>query len=179
VLADIAIVVLLLLFLLIGFFRGALRQLLALGAWFVAFVLAAQARNFMAEWLTGQEPDFSLQYANMLSFLVGFVILFGAALAIIELSGRTITISNRAFVEEAVGGLALLVVGVLTVSGVIFILATYYAAPGPFTADVDLVRQLNTALGDSKIAGALRDTVVVWMQSLLGPLLPPDVRHFG
>ncbi|MEA2676579.1 MAG: Colicin production protein [Chloroflexota bacterium] len=178
-LADVAIVVLLIVFLLIGFFRGALRQLLALGAWLVAFVVAAQARNFLAEWLIGQEPDFSLQYADMLSFLVIFLVLLVALLAIIELSGRTITVSNKAFVEEVVGGAALLLVGVLAVSGVIFILATYYAAPGQFTADVDLVRQLNTALGDSKIAGVLRDTVVVWMQSLLGPLLPPDVRTFG
>ncbi|HUP83611.1 MAG TPA: CvpA family protein [Candidatus Limnocylindria bacterium] len=177
--ADVAIIVLLFAFLLVGFFRGALRQLLALGAWLVAFVVAAQARIFLADWLMGQEPDFSLQYANMLSFLVGFLVLFMAALAIIELSGRTITLSNRAIVEEVVGGAALLLVGVLAVTGVIYALSTYYVAPTQFTADVDLVRQLNTALDGSKIAGVLRDTLVPLVQSLLGPLLPPDVRSFG
>jgi uncharacterized membrane protein required for colicin V production len=179
VLADIAIIVLLVLFLLIGFFRGALRQLLALGAWLIALVVAAHGRGFLADWLLAQEPDFSVQYANMLGFLVSFLILLVAALAIIEFSGRTVTLSNRAMVEELVGGAALLLVGVLAITGVLFVLDTYYAAPSGFTAEVDLVRQLHTALTESKIATALHDTLVPLVQSLLGPLLPPDVRHFA
>jgi uncharacterized membrane protein required for colicin V production len=98
VLADVAIVLFLVGFLLVGFFRGALRQLLALGAWLVAFVIAAQSRNFIADYLRSQEPDFSVQYAQMLGFLIGFVILFAAALALIELSGRTVTLSHRPIV---------------------------------------------------------------------------------
>jgi membrane protein required for colicin V production len=180
VLADVAIVLFLVGFLLVGFFRGALRQLLALGAWLVAFVIAAQSRNFIADYLRSQEPDFSVQYAQMLGFLIGFVILFAAALALIELSGRTVTLSHRPIVEEVVGGGLMLVVGVLALCGVLIALGSYYAAPnGTFTAEVEQVRQFHTALGDSKIVGVLRDTLVPWTQSLLGPLLPPDVRHFG
>jgi membrane protein required for colicin V production len=179
VLADIAIVVLLIALAFIGFFRGALRQLLALGAWLVALVVAAQTRNFLADWMIGQEPDFSRQYANMLAFLIGFLVLLIAALAIIELSGRTITLSNRAIVEESVGATALLVVGVLAITGVLLALDTYHAVPTGFTAEVDLVRQLHALLGESRIAAALRDTLVPLVQTLLGPLLPPDVRQFG
>lgn len=178
-LADIAIIVLLIVFALIGFFRGALRQLIALGAWLVALVVAAQGRGILADWLRAQEPDFSVEYANMLGFLVSFLILLIAALAIIELSGRTVTLSSRVIVDEAVGGAALLLVGVLALTGVLFALDTFYALPPGFTAEVDLVRQLHTALGESKIATALHDTLVPLVQSLLGPLLPPDVRDFG
>lgn len=178
-LADVAIIVLLIAFALVGFFRGALRQLLALGAWLVALVIAAQARGFLADYMRAQEPDFSVVYANMLSFLVGFLILLLAALAIIELSGRTVTLSSRAIVEEVVGGAALLLVGILAITGVLLALDTYYALPTGFTAEVDLVRQIHTALGESRIATALHDTLVPLVQQLLGPLLPPDVRHFG
>lgn len=178
-LADIAIIVFLIVLALIGFFRGALRQLLALGAWLAAFVVAAQGRGFLADWLRAQEPDFSVQYANMLSFLVSFLVLLIAALAVIELSGRTVTLSNRAIVEEVVGGAALAAVGVLAITGVLFALDTHYALPTGFTAEVDLVRQLHSALGESRIAPALHDTLMPLVQSLLGPLLPPDVRHFG
>lgn len=178
-LADVAIIALLIAFTLVGFFRGALRQLLALGAWLVALVVAAQARGFLADYMRSQEPDFSLVYANMLSFLVGFLILFIGALAIIELSGRTVTLSSRAIVEEVVGGAALLLVGVLAITGVLLVLDTYYALPTGFTAEVDLVRELHTALGDSRIATVMHDTLVPLVQQLLGPLLPPDVRHFG
>ena len=178
-LADVAIIVILISLLLVGFFRGAIRQLLALGAWLVAFVVAAQSRGFLADWLRAQEPDFSVQYANMLSFVITFAVLLVAALAIIELSGRTVLLSNRAIVEELVGGVALLMVGVLALTSVMLALGTYYTVPGAFTADVDVVRQLQTALSHSQIAAVLRDTLMPLMQTLLGPLLPPDVRHFG
>src|SRR5512132_2546568 len=94
-LADVSIIVFLVGCVLIGVFRGALRQLLALGAWLVALVVAAQSRGFLADWLLAQEPDFSAQYANMLALLIGFAVILVAALAIIELSGRTITLSSR------------------------------------------------------------------------------------
>ncbi len=179
-LADVAIILFLVGCVLIGFFRGALRQLLALGAWFVAFVVADQGRNFIGDWLRGQEPDFSVQYANMLAFLIGFSVLFLAALAVIELSGRTITLSHRPIVEEMVGGLLMLFVGLLAVSAVLIALGTYHAQPHPeFTAEVDLVRQMNAALSGSQIVHTLNVWVVPGIQSLLGPLLSPDARHFG
>jgi len=180
VLADIAIILFLVGCVLIGFFRGALRQLLALGAWLVTFVVAAQGRNFIADYLRAQEPDFSVQYANMLALLIGFAVLFLAALALIELSGRTINLSQRPIVEEAIGGVLMLFVGLLALSGVMIALSSYYAQhDNVFTAEVDLVRQLNGALSDSQIGRALNAWVVPGIQSLLGPQLPPDVRHFG
>lgn len=179
-LADVAIGLFLVACVLVGFFRGALRQVLALGAWLVAFVIAAQGRDFLADWLRGQEPDFSVEYAHMLGFLIGFAVILLVALAIIELTGRTITLTNRPLVEDLLGGGLMLVFGLLALTGVLIALGTYYAASNPgFTAEVDLVRQLNLALFDSKIVGVLRDTLVPWIQTLLGPLLPPDARHFG
>ena len=73
----------------------------------------------------------------------------------------------------------LLLVGVLAITGVLLALDTYHAVPTGFTAEVDLVRQLHRVLDESRIATALRDTLVPLVQSLLGPLLPPDVRSFG
>ena len=179
-LADVAIVLFLVGCVMLGFFRGALRQVLALGAWLVAFVVAAQGRDFVADWLHGQEPDFSVEYAHMLGFLISFLVILLAALAVIELSGRTMTLSIRPIVEDLLGGGLMLAVGVLALTGLLIALGTYYSLPNPaFTAEVDQLRQLNAALSDSTIVHVLRDTLVPWIQALLGPLLPPDVRHFG
>jgi uncharacterized membrane protein required for colicin V production len=164
---------------LIGVFRGALRQLLALGAWLVALVVAAQGRGFLADWLLAQEPDFSAQYANMLGFLIGFAVILVGALAIIELSGRTITLSSRPVVEEIMGGGIFLFVGVLAVTGLLIALGTYYSSPPQgFTAEVDIATRFNAALNDSTIVKVLHDTLMPAIQALLGPLLPPDVRSF-
>ena len=179
-LADVAIVLFLVGCALVGFLRGALRQALALGAWLVAFVVAAQGRDFVADWLRGQEPDFSVEYAHMLGFLISFVVILLAALAFIELSGRTFTLSNRPVLEEAFSAGLMLAFGLLALTGVLIALGSYYSVPNPaFTAEVDQLRALNTALSDSTIVHVLRDTLVPWVQALLGPLLPPDVRHFG
>jgi membrane protein required for colicin V production len=180
VLADVAIILFLVGCVLFGVFRGAVRQLLAVGAWLVAFVVAAQGRGFLADWLLAQEPDFSDRYALMLGFLIGFAVLLVAALVLVELSGRTITISSSPLVEEIVGGGVLLFVGLLVVTGLLIALGTHYSAGGgEFTAEVDLVTRLSTALNDSNIARVLRDTLVPAVQTLLGPLLPADVRSFG
>jgi hypothetical protein len=181
VLADVAIILFLVGCLLIGVFRGALSQLMALGAWLVAFVVAAQARAFLGDWLLAQKPDFSPQYANMLGFLIGFAVILVALLAIVELSGRTITISDRPMVEAIVGGGIMLFVGLLAVTGLMIALGTYYWSEprGGFTAEVDLVSRLFAALSESTIGRALHDTLVPAIQTLLGPLLPPDVRSLG
>ena len=179
-LADVAIILFLVGCVLVGVFRGALRQLLAFGAWLIAFVVAAQGRGFLGDWLLAQEPDFSAQYANMLGFVIGFAVILVAALAIIELSGRTITLSSRPIVEEILGGGALLFVGLLAVTGLLIALGTYYlSAPRGITAEVDLVSQLFATLSDSTIARVLQDTLMPAIQALLGPLLPADVRSFG
>lgn len=180
-LADVAIALFLVGCLLIGVFRGALRQLIALGAWLVALVVAAQGRGFLSDWLRAQEPDFSPQYANMLGFLIGFAVILVAALAIIELSGGTIRLSSRPIVEEILGGGVMVFVGLLAVTGLLIALGSYYLSEprGGFTAEVELVSQLAAALNDSKIARGLNDTLMPAIQALLGPLLPADVRSFG
>ena len=179
-LADVAIILILVVCLLVGMFRGALRQLIALGGWLVAFVLGAQVRPPIADWLLTQEPDFSDQYAQMIGFLIGFLILLGVALVFIELTGQTVVLSSRPLVDELVGGLLLFGVGLLSVAGVVLALGTYYSStPHGVTAEMSLLRDLNATLEHSAIANALRNSLIPGLQALLGPLLPADVRAAG
>jgi len=146
----------------------------------VAIVLAAQVRPPIADWLIAQVPDFSAQYAQMVGLVLVFVILFGVALVIIEIGGRTVALSSRPLVDEVVGGVLLLGVGLLAIGSLLIALGTYYAAvPRGVTAEVDLLRELNAALEDSAIAHALRDSLVPDVKTLLGPLLPADVHGLG
>jgi len=178
--ADIAIVLFLVGAVLLGVFRGALRQLVALGAWLLAFVLSAQLRSAVADWLIAQEPDFSNQYAQMLGFALAFVVLFGIALVVIEVGGRTIDLTSRPAVDEVLGGVLMLGVALLALAALLIALSTYYAAePRGVTAEVSFVRELNDALEESTIARALRDSLIPGVQALLGPLLPADVRVAG
>ena len=179
-LADVVIIMALLGAVLVGVFRGALRQFIVLGALLVTFIVAAQVRPPIAGWLIAQEPDFSAQYAEMISFVLAFVVLFGVALVIIETGGRTIVLSGRPLVDEVQGGFLMLGAGLLWVTALLAALGTYYAVtPEGVTAELELLRELNAALETSAIATALRDSLVPALQTLLGPLLPADVRAAG
>lgn len=174
--ADLALFIIFTAALLVGVLRGGLRQLLAFGAWLVTFLLAAQMRSPFSEWIIGQAPQYSDAYAQMLAFLLVFLVLFGVALVLIEALGATIHLSRRPFVEELLGGLLLLGVAMLAVTSVLIILDTYYANPVPGAPEQNLVNAMHDALQQSAIASFLRESVAPVVLALLGPLLPADVR---
>lgn len=179
-LADVAIILFLVGAVLVGVFRGALRQFLCVGAWLVGFIIAAYLRPPIADWLIGQEPDFSRDYANMVAFVIAYVVLVGLAVIVIEIGGRTVQLTARPMVDELVGGVAMLFVGVVIVAGLLIALDTYFAVPtqGP-TAEIEALRSLNVELEKSAIADALRNTLDPAIKTLLGPLLPAGVHGPG
>ena len=176
-LADVAIILFLVGAVLVGVFRGVIRQFLCVGAWIVGFILAAHIRPPIADYLIAQEPDFSRHYAEMVAFVIAYVILVGLAVIVIELGGRTLQLSSRPLVDEVVGGVAMLFVGLLIVAGLQIALHTFFAVPTEEpTAEIEALRSLNVELEKSAIADALRDTLESGIKTLLGPLLPADVH---
>jgi membrane protein required for colicin V production len=180
VLVDAAIVLLLVGAVLLGIFRGAIRQLICLGAWLVAFIVAAHARPPIVDWLIGQEPDFSRQYAEMVALVLAFVVLFGLAVIVIQVGGRTVQLSSRPLVDEVVGAVVMLFVGLLAIASLQVALGTYYGAtPEAPTQEMEALRTLYVELERSAIANAVGDTLTPAIKTLLGPLLPADVHSPG
>lgn len=178
-LVDLAIVALLVGGVLLGALRGALRQLVALGAWLVAFVLSAHLRSPIADWLVAQLTGYSRPYLEMVAFVAAFALLFAIALAVIELRGTTVHLSTRPLVDDVVGGLLMLGVTILAVASIAFALDTHYGRATPErTNEFAVLTQIDAALDDSAIVTQLRGSLMPGLQSLLGPLLPPDVRNF-
>ncbi|MGI8928185.1 MAG: CvpA family protein [Candidatus Limnocylindrales bacterium] len=56
---DVALVVLLAAGFLLGVFRGAVRQLIVLGSWLVAFILSVQLRGAIGAWFAARAPQYS------------------------------------------------------------------------------------------------------------------------
>ncbi len=78
---------------LLGVVRGAVRQLIVLGAWLVAFLVAPYLRPLVGDWIMSNAPDYSREYVDMLAFLASFLVLFLLALVVIEIGGRTVQLS--------------------------------------------------------------------------------------
>lgn len=115
----------------------------------------------------------------MAAFVLAFLVLFGIALVAIQVTGIKMQLTMRPYVDEAVGGAAMLLAAILAVASVLIALDTYYVGALPGEPQIGLAKSLHDALQESAIAGFLRETVNPALLGLLSPLLPADVRAAG
>ena len=124
--ADLLIGALLVVGVLLGVFRGALRQLIIVGAWLVIFIVSIYLRPAVGDFIVGNVPQFSREYIDMLAFLSTFLILFLIVVVAVELRGATVHLSKRAWVDEILGGLLGLGWMVLAVATMAIALDSFY-----------------------------------------------------
>lgn len=173
---DIVLIALLVLGFAVGFFRGAIRSLLAMGAWAVCFVFAAYLRVPLGEWLA-RSATFSSAYADLVAFAVIFFGLFTTLVLIIMLSRAPTEWTRHTMVDDIVGGVLGVVVVGLVIASAIVMLDHYYAVANPTpVADVGWAADINRALTGSTIARWIGDAGVKALGFLLGPVLPNDIR---
>ena len=164
---------------LIGFFWGVIRGLLALAAWIVVFVLSAHLSLPAGDYLAREWTQYNPAYDHMLAFLIVFGFLFIVTLILIQLGTHgSQNLSRFPLLDDIVGGLLAAGVTVLTVAAITAILGTFYgpaATGGGLGADWS--HSLYRGLLDSTLGGQLATSLVPALTSLLGPLLPADVRQ--
>ena len=178
-LTDIVLVVVFVAAILLGAWRGSVRQLLALGGWLVTLIMAAYLRSPVAEALMSQSPNVSEDHAHMAAFVLAFLVLFGIALVAIQATGIKVQLTMRPYLDEAAGGAVMLLVAALAVASVLMALDTYYVGAPPGEPQIGLARSLHDATQQSAIAAFLRETVNPALLGLLSPFLPADVRAAG
>ncbi len=164
---------------LLGFFQGAIRQLLGVLAWLISFLLAANLRDPVGDFLGQYWTFFPSGYSQMLAFGLVFIVLFVLVNIVIQARYRRAVIHSRVTVlDEIIGGILGALLAVLLVTTALIVLDSYYArggGPGG-GADVPWISQTYRSLADSRIAGGLRTSLIPSLLAILGPLLPPEVR---
>lgn len=161
----------------LGFWRGAIRQGLAVAAWPVTFLLAANLSPSLGRWLVSQAPTYSTEYGVMLAFGAVFALLFVAAVIVFEVTGTSMTISRSTTVDSIVGAVLGGLLAVLALIGLIVVLDTYYAVtPAPGNYQIELIGDVYGVSRDSFIAEGLRQTVIPLLGNVLSAILPDHVR---
>lgn len=174
---DVVLLILLAAGFLLGVLRGAVRQLIVIGAWLVTFIVAAYLRPLVGDWIAANAAGYSREHVDMLAFLLSFLVLFTLAVLVIEIGGTTIQLTQRVALDEILGGFLALGATILVVGSVAIILDTYFAAnPSRATSELDIARQLNAAFDRSAIISAMHDSLIPGLMALLGPVLPADIR---
>ncbi len=176
--ADIVLLMLLAGSFVLGFLQGVIRQLLEIGAFLVAFVVAAHLRGPVGDWVSGQWTQLSPSYGAMLAFGGLFLAFFIPALVTIQFAGSSTELTRHALLDDALAGLLGLALGLLVLSGIVAILGSYYSDVRPAPAnDISWIGSLHTALAGSAIGGGLGSSLVPGLVAILGPLLPSSVRE--
>ena len=161
----------------LGFFRGMVRQVLALGAWLVAFVAAAYLQVPLGDWLDASSTQFSSAYSHMLAFVVLYLITFTAALLLVEFGGAGSALTGHPLVDDAAGGVFGLLLALVVAAGFVVALDTFFlTTPTPEAGEVGWLREIHRGLSASSLVDLLREWVIRPLGLLLGPLLPADLR---
>ena len=163
----------------VGWFQGAIRQVLGIAAFLLAFLLAANLRDPLGDFFARNWTFYDRQF-NLTLALLGLWIAFSVTLQIgIQAFYRRLVISRRLLIlDEVLGGLlgafqVFLVIALLTL-----IFDSYYlVTPRPVAFhDVEWARSVDALLKDSAVVGALRGGLAAWLLALFAPLLPSDLR---
>lgn len=179
--ADVVLFALFGLAFLFGFHQGLIRQLLGLGVMVVAFVLAANFREPVGNWLAGYWTTLPPAFAQMAAFAASFLVLFVLGNAIVQIAYKRIPIlSHIALVDEVAGGLLALIVSVVAVALLVFALDSYFLVAGnPPGGDVKWLRDLHGALDNAALVHAMRQAIIPGLVTIMGPLVPEAVRQFA
>lgn len=175
---DIFLLVIIVGSLVIGFFWGALRSLMLLAGWLLAFFAGAYLQVDLGTYLARQWANYPAAFSQMAAFGIIYVFLLLAApffVFSVTRSGQTVTRSQ--VLDDLVGAFFATFVAVLGVAGLLIVLATYYG-PGPVPADVAgpaWTQNFYESLLASTIGGNINDIVVPIIGFVLGPFLPAVV----
>jgi uncharacterized membrane protein required for colicin V production len=161
-----------------GWLQGAIRQIISIAAFLLAFLIAANLREplgaFLARNWTFNDPGF-----NFLLAWLGLWLAWGITFQIAIQSFYTRILINQRFVilDEVLGGLLAVLQVLLVLALVTIIFDAYYlsSALPDEPRDAAWARTLAGLMKDSAIVGALRGGLIPALLSVFRVLLPPDV----
>ncbi|MFI5261594.1 MAG: CvpA family protein [Candidatus Limnocylindrales bacterium] len=175
--ADIVIVLLLVGAFVFGFVTGVVQQLLTLLVWLISLLLAGNLMEPLGKWMGGYWTTFSLPYSMMLAFLATFtVFIIVGEILIFIFYKRAPMVARLAFLDELVGGVLGVMVGILIIGTFVMGIDSFYQNNQvAASAEQPIAKIINDGLLNSVIAGWLRGSLIPAI-ALLGPLLPTELR---
>lgn len=179
--ADIFLLVVIVSTLAVGFFWGALRSLMLLAAWILAFLVGAHLKPELGSYLAQQWTNFPPAFSDMAAFgLIFMGIILAAPIVIILLTRGSHPISRLQVIDDLGGALVAVLVSVLAIASLLIILSTFYGT-GERLIDPqggpDWTASLYQTMINSNIGRAINEHVVPIIGTIFGPILPSDVRE--
>ena len=183
---DLVIVLVLFAFFILGFMQGTIRRLLGIAAIVLSFILAANLRQPLGDFLKANWSQFPPEYAVMVGFGTVFVAAMVSSTLVIQSFYQKVPLfAKHPVIDELLGGLLGIVQGVLILGAVIIILDTWFTIPGQPARDNELpgLRAIYEAYDPpgppvSQTALIYRDALIPGFLAVTGPIIPDALRAF-
>ena len=183
---DLVIVVFLFAYFIMWFIHGTLRKLVGVAAVLFSFILAANLRQPLGDFLKANWTQFPPDYAVMVGFGTVFVAaIISTTLVIQTYYPKTPLFPKYQVIDELLGGLLGIVQGAMILGAVIIILDTWFTIPGQPARDNELpgLRAIYEAYDPpgepiSQTARIYREGLVPVFLAVTGPVMPDALRVF-
>lgn len=176
---DLVVILILALAFVLGFIQGTIRRLLGLGSILFSYLLAANLRDPLGTFFSQNWFQFPAEYSFMIAFGAVFLVAsIGFSLLIQGFYKHQDLFARTRFVDEVLGGLLGIVQAMVILGAVIVILDSFFRNPAmpKSEGELILVRDIFNAMDRSNTAGIFRETLIPAFNSLVGFLLPVDIR---
>lgn len=175
---DLLVLLVLFAMFILGFIQGTIRRLLGIGSILFSFVLAANLRDPIGQFLASEWTHLDPRYAVMVGFGTMFVALSVAFTIVIQVFYKTTPLFEKyTFVDEVLGGTLGVVQGILLLMFTIVILDSAFEVEGLRRVnELPFLRELHDAYDPSGTASFLRNTLIPAFFTILGPFIPDAMR---
>jgi uncharacterized membrane protein required for colicin V production len=176
---DLLVVLVLAALFILGFIQGTVRRLLGIASLIFSFLLAANLRGPLGDFLAGNWSQFPGEYSRMIGFGAVFVAASLAfSLVIQAFYTKTPLFPKYTIVDELLGGLLGILQGVILLGAMIIILDSFFRIPAiaPRSTELPFLREIFGAYDGSITAEIFRTTLIPAFMTIFGPLIPSDLR---
>jgi len=178
---DLLVVLYFFAFFVLGYIQGTIRRLLGIASILFSFLLAANLRDPLGQFLAANWRQFPPEYSYMIGFGTVFVAAAIAFTVVIQGFYKTQPLFEKSrFADEVLGGLLGLLQAALILAAVVVILDPFFRIPGiPESAgELPVLREFWQALDGSRTAVVFRETIVPFLFTLVGLFIPGSLKVF-
>lgn len=178
---DLLVVLIFAALFILGYIQGTIRRLLGIASLVFSFLLAANLRDPLGDFLAQNWSQFPGEYSRMIGFGTAFVAASLAFSLVIQAFYKRVPLFDKyTIVDELLGGLLGIVQGVVLIGTMIVILDSFFRIPGiaPHNNELPFLREIYNAYNGSLTAEVFRNTLIPAFFAVTGPLIPNELRSF-
>ncbi len=165
----------------LGFVQGTIRRVLGIASMLFSFLLAANLRDPLGNYLAGNWNQFPDEYAVMLGFGMVFVAAVVAFTLVIQGFYHHQPLFEKAnFVDEVLGGILGIIQGLFLLAFIVIILDSFFSITTipESPAELPFLRGFHEFLDGSTTAEIFRSRFIPGFFNLFGLLIPDDLKTF-